>query len=1035
MLPASAGTALAVSPDLVISQVYGAGGNTGALFQNDYVELYNRSVSAVDLDAYSIQYASATGTGNFGATAGQLTELPAYVLNPGAYILIVESGGLNGSPLPNPNITDGTPIAMAAGAGKVAIVSGDASLGCNGSTTPCPNAAKARIVDLVGYGTGTSGATFFEGSGPAPTISITLADFRAGNGATDTDDNAADFTSATPNPRTTGADAAPTVASTSPAAGAQAPIDTNVSITFSEAVTVTGAWFSIACSLSGDHTATASGGPTTFTLDPDADFVDGDACTVTVLAAQVKDVDGNDPPDNMTSNFVVTFDAFNVCDQSFTPIPSIQGSGPNAAITGTVTTEGIVVGDFEGTTAVGLQGFYLQDETGDGEPATSDGIFVFTGDTDNHVATGDRVRVTGYARERFNQTSINGSNSNTAPTTTIVPCGVGPTIDPVDVSLPFATSDFPERFEGMLVRLPQALVISEYFNYDRFGELVLAEPLDGEDRPFTPTLLEEPGAAAQARAAANLLSRITLDDGLGTQNPPSLRHPNGDPFSLTNRFRGGDTVTNTTGILGYDFGVYRIQPTADAGYAAENDRPAAPDPVGGTLRVGAMNALNFFLTLDTTASDSGPGPCGANQNLDCRGADADQPDEFTRQRDKLVAEIAGLDADVIAFSELENTPGVEPLSDPTDGLVAGANAIPGVGPYAAIDTGVIGTDAIRVGLIYRTDKVEPVGAFKILDHTVDPRFVDTKSRPVLAQSFRQLSNGAIFTVAANHLKSKGSACVDLGDPDTGDGQGNCNLTRTAAAQALVDWLATDPTGSGDRDYLIVGDLNSYAMEDPISAIRAGADDSAGTADDYTNLISTYQGPFAHSYVFDGQAGYLDHALASPTLTGQVTGAADWHINSDEPDILDYDTSFKPPAQDALYEPNAYRASDHDPIVVGLDLQNFGFNGFQAPVDNPPILNTVKASQGVPVMFQLSGNLGLDVLFGTPTANQFTCDLGAGTDAVEATTTGGSGLQYDPATNTYTYVWKTQKTWVNQCRSFELTFDDGAYRNARFEFLK
>ncbi len=225
-----------------------------------------------------------------------------------------------------------------------------------------------------------------------------------------------------------------------------------------------------------------------------------------------------------------------------------------------------------------------------------------------------------------------------------------------------------------------------------------------------------------------------------------------------------------------------------------------------------------------------------------------------------------------------------------------------------------------MGLIYRPDKVVPVGAFQVLTSQVDPRFIDTRSRPVLAQTFEEIATGARFTVAVNHLKSKGSACDDIGDPDALDGQGNCNLTRTAAAEALVDWLATDPTGSGDRDFLIVGDLNSYAMEDPIDAIRAGADDTLGSADDYTNLVAERLGEHAYSYVFDGQAGYLDHALSGASLTPQVKGVAEWHINADEPDVVDYDTSFKGPAQDALYEPNGFRSSDHDPILVGLDLK-------------------------------------------------------------------------------------------------------------------
>ena len=214
-----------------------------------------------------------------------------------------------------------------------------------------------------------------------------------------------------------------------------------------------------------------------------------------------------------------------------------------------------------------------------------------------------------------------------------------------------------------------------------------------------------------------------------------------------------------------------------------------------------------------------------------------------------------------------------------------------------------------------------MGDFALLTTAIDPRFLDTKNRPTLAQTFEENSTGARFTVAVNHLKSKGSDCNDVGDPDAGDGQGNCNLTRYAAAQALVDWLASDPTGSGDPDFIIMGDLNSYAMEDPIDAIKAGADDTEGTADDYTNLSFDYQGLFAYSYVFDGQSGYLDHALANAGMAAQITGVSDWHINADEADVVDYDTSFKPAEQEALDEPNAYRASDHDAVLVGLDLLN------------------------------------------------------------------------------------------------------------------
>ena len=828
-------------------------------------------------------------------------------------------------------------------------------------------------------------------------------------------------------------DFAPEVVDTFPDNGAtDFPVNASLTVTFSEPVNVTSSWFTLVCSVSGNVSTSFSGGPTDFNLDPDVLLIDGETCTLTVLANQISDQDANDPPDNMVVNFVVGFTAFDVCAAPYTPIYTIQGSGLSTPIPGTVTTQGVVVGDFEGST--GQQGFYMQDVSGDGDPATSDGIFVFTGSSDL-VSAGQVVRVTGFARERFDQTTLNGSNSNASavPAANIVNCGTG-SVAATDVMLPFANADEPERFEGMLVRLPQALVISEYFNYERFGEMVIALPLDGETRPFTGTAIDEPGPPALARAEANSLRRITLDDGLGTQNPSTLRHPNGDPFSLTNRFRGGDTVQNTIGVLGYDFGLYRIQPTGPADYTSVDPRPASPEPVGGNLRVAAMNTLNFFLTLD---QPSGPldNTCGPAQNVECRGADADQPLEFARQRDKLLAALAGLDADVIGLNELENTIGVEPLGDPTNGIVAGLNAMLGAGTYAFIDTGVIGSDAIRVGLIYKPAKVTPVGDFKVLTTLVDPRFLDTKNRPALAQTFEEVATGARFTVVVNHLKSKGSDCNDVGDPDIGDGQGNCNQTRKMAAQALVDWIATDPTGSGDADYLIMGDLNSYAKEDPIDAILAGSDDTAGTGDDYTNLIAHYQGTYAYSYVFDGQSGYLDHALADPSLIPQVTGAADWHINSDEPDLLDYDTSFKPPAQEAIYEPNAYRSSDHDPVVVGLDLLSYNFTGFFQPVDNAPIFNVVKGGSSIPVKFSLGGFQDLDIfLSGYPISRQIACDTSASLDAIEQTVTaGGSSLSYDPTTDQYTYVWKTNKPWTGTCRQLVVIFKDGSIHYANFQF--
>jgi predicted extracellular nuclease len=888
--------------EVVISQIYGGAGcgTPGcSTYTNDYIELYNRSANTVNITGWSVQYASAAGT------SWQTTALSGSIAA-GQYYLVQEGGNANGlSPLPTPNATGS--IAMSATAGKVALVNNSTALS---GTTGCPIAAP--IVDFVGYG---ATANCAEGGANAPAPSTTTAIFRAANGATDTDNNAADFAVGAPNPRNTPPPAPNlTINDVSLNEGNSGTTTFTFTVSLSSPAQVGGVTFDIE---TADNTATIADNDyqtnsltgqsiafnsSTYTFDV---LVNGDATDEgadETFFVNVSNVTGATLVDGQGVGTIVNDDV-DVCIQSFTPIYTIQGSGASTTIPGNVTTKGVVVGDFEGTAAA--SGFYIQDLTGDSNVATSDGIFVFTGNA-NLASAGDVVRVTGFARERFNQTTLNGSDSNTDPVTNVVNCSTG-SVPVTDVTLPFANTTFPERYEGMLVRFPQPLVIAEYFNYARFGEMVLALPLGTESRPFSGTAIDEPGAPANTRSAANALSRITLDDSQSAQNPSTLRHPNGLPFSLSNLFRGGDTVENAVGVLGFDFSLYRIIPTGAADYTSVNPRPASPEPVGGTLRVAAMNTLNFFVTLDTTASDTGPGPCGALQNLDCRGADADQPDEFTRQRDKLLTALLGLDADIIGLNELESTPGAEPLDSITSGM-------PG---YAYINTGPIGTDAIKVGIIYRPAVVTPIGPYQILDSTDDPRFIDTRSRPALAQTFQEIATGARFTVVVNHLKSKGSACS--GDPDVGDGQGNCNGTRTLAAQALVDWLATDPTGSGDPDFLIMGDLNSYAQEDPIDAIKAGSDDMAGTGDDFTNLIFDYHGAFAYSYTFDGQAGYLDHALANASLADQITGAADWHINSDEPSILDYDTTFKPPAQEALYAVDPYRTSDHDSVVVGLNL--------------------------------------------------------------------------------------------------------------------
>ena len=558
------------------------------------------------------------------------------------------------------------------------------------------------------------------------------------------------------------------------------------------------------------------------------------------------------------------------CETPVTAIYDIQGSGAASPLQGdSVLTEGVVVGRFQsGSTDT----VYIQDAQGDGDPATSDGIHVFADAAG--IPTGSTVRVRGTVTEFFGMTQLADAS--------VFVCGEGLTqIDPVELSLPWSGPDAPEPYEGMLVTFPQDLVISEYFSYDRFGELVLTD-----ERQVQPTAIVEPGDPAIALAAEQSLGRITLDDARSAENPDPAIHPNGTEFTLENTFRGGDLLSGVTGVLDYRFNLYRVQPTQGAEYTAVNERPGVPD-VGGDFTVASFNVLNYFTTL------AGQG-----------GRGADTAEELVRQEAKIVSALAAMDADVVGLIEIENnTAAIERLVD-------ALNAEVGEGTYDFVDTGVIGTDAIKVAFIYNTQTAATVGEHAILDSSVDPRFIDTANRPALAQTFEDTATGGVVTVTVNHLKSKGSACA--GDPDTGDGSGNCNLTRTAAAEALVDWLAGDPTGSGSDNQLVIGDLNSYDKEDPIDALVAGG---------FTDLVAKFEGEEAYSYVFDGKIGYLDHALASNGLLEDVTGAAVWNVNADEPDLIDYDMTFKKPAQDALYAPDPFRSSDHDPVLVGLDLSD------------------------------------------------------------------------------------------------------------------
>ena len=628
-----------------------------------------------------------------------------------------------------------------------------------------------------------------------------------------------------------------------------------------------------------------------------------------------------------------------------TLIHDIQGSGSDIAVVGPVALQGIVTGLIEDDDAPA--GFFVQEEDADADadPATSEGIYVFCrGNCPAGLAVGDIVTVTGDASDFFDNSQVNmlGGNATIESSGNALPT-------PAVITLPAsgATDDAAtfEATEDMLVTVATELVVSEYFELARYGQIVLTET----SRPYQYTHTNTPDPAGYAAFLEDLATRqIILDDNNSDQNDAIFGsgdepyfYPEGG-LSATNRFRGGDTITGLTGVMDWSFDNWRIRPTPEAfdyTFTPANLAPTSAPEVGGSIQVASFNVLNYFATLDDNVSTCGPNALG------CRGANSLA--EQTRQRDKIVSALVAIDADVVGLIELENDAYDTSIAQ----LVAGVNAIVGAGTYDYIETGYIGLDAIKVGIIYKPATVAPAGDFAVLDSSIDPTFVDTENRPVLIQTFDDIATGERFTVAVNHLKSKGSDCDALGDPNLSDGQANCSQTRTAGAVALANYLDTDPTGSRDPDFLILGDLNSYAMEDPIMALAAAG---------YTDLLGTYGGSAAYTFVFDSQLGYLDYALANAAILDQVTGAAAWAINADEPSLFDYNDDVRDAGEASfqrksgalpLYTADALRSSDHDPVLVGLALDSIP--------DNPTCFGQPATIVGTP---------GDDTIYGTNKAD-------------------------------------------------------------------
>jgi uncharacterized protein len=608
----------------------------------------------------------------------------------------------------------------------------------------------------------------------------------------------------------------------------------------------------------------------------------------------------------------------------------------------TVTVQGVVVADFQSipqsTRSGELRGFFLEEEDGDhdADPSTSEGLFVFSGSAPAlDVLEGQTVCVTGPVSEFFGMTQITAAAAGSL--SLVKSGGALPTPAVLDLPVVGDLQDFYEQYEGMRVQFSDKLYVSEYFEVARYGQVVLT----AGGRPFQYTHNDSTPTAAEFSTFLDELARrrIILDDDNNTQNAPLpdgvFFHPRPNGLGIGRQgqdfYRGGDVVKNLVGVLHWSFAgqsgtdAWRIRPTQTSPvvFSVENRRLARAPARLSDLRVATFNVLNYFNTIDTTSSNS-TGPCGPSGTLDCRGADSSA--EFDRQNEKLIAALRSIDADVLGLVEIENNGGAS--TSAVAELATRLNTALGSATYQFVDTGVVGTDAITVAILYKPAVVRPRGAAAIL---VDNLFVDPnatglqRNRPAIAQTFEMMAGngpdrGQSFTVVVNHLKSKSPDGATGADTDQLDGQSAWNDTRTRAADFLVNsWIPTDPTGQGDPDFLIVGDLNAYRGESPIQEIRGAG---------YLDLHRLFEGSDAYSFVFDGQLGYLDHALANLSMTKQIGCVRTLPINADEVPVFDYNDTVRDmgeatfeaePTGNELYEPMPSRTSDHDPIVIDVGL--------------------------------------------------------------------------------------------------------------------
>jgi uncharacterized protein len=902
VLALGASPAAAVSPTLVISQVYGGGGNSGATLKNDFIELHNRGTVAVDVRGWSVQYASSTGTTWFRTTLAAATLPDPVFVQPGRYFLVRQAQGTGGTvDLPNADAI-GTTM-MSATAGKVVLVSNNETIVTG---TVCPTGA--QVIDIVGYGSGTTCSE----TSPTANLSNTTAALRNNQGCTDTDNNGTDFTVGSPNPRNSLADphvcdaeSAPSVSSTAPSNNATGVTrDANITINFSEPVDVAGSWYAISCGSSGAHTAAQSGGPSSYTLNPDNDFAGGETCTVTVSANQVSDQDALDPPDQMVADHTFSF----TTETAPIGIHEVQGASHMSPYNGqAVAVDGVVIAE-RGSNV------WLQDRAPDADPATSEGILVFGSVVANAVVVGDLVRVRGTVTEfragctpscaptasAFDNLTIteiaapglSATKLGTAPLPSATVIGAGGRVPPnqviendsdtgnVETDNTFDPAqdgiDFYETLESMLVQVSNPVVVGPR---NSFGEILV---------------LADDGAGAGVRTVRGGIVVRDVDPGSvgdyenGDFNPERIMLD--DLFVATPRVDVADHFTTApAGVMTYDFANFKIAVTSaltavDGGLEREVTRaPLDQEIVVGTYNVENLDPSDgsFARHADLIVNHlRSPDLIAIEEVQDNNGAVNDSVTDASVTWNTLIAAIQAAGGPVYEYRQ------IDPVDD-QDGGEPGGNIR--VGFLFRTDRGLMFVDRPGGDSTTATTVVDtPAGArLSFSPGRVDPlnaAFED--SRKPLAGEFR-LHGKKVFVIA-NHFSSKGGD-----DPLFGrhqPPQRSSEVARHAQAQVVNDFVDQIKAAEGNANVIVLGDINDFEFSQTVDILEGGV---------LTSLMHTLPQAERYSYVFEGNSQVLDQILVSNNMLARFPIDYDpVHVNSEFAD----------------------QASDHDPQVARIDFR-------------------------------------------------------------------------------------------------------------------